>query len=57
MGGTVDEVGVRDKGGGEPYDRPVQPDDEDLGVRVEGLGYVQVEGDEGAKPCGPLVTF
>lgn len=48
--GAVDEVRVRDQGGGEPDHRPVQSDDEDLGVRVEGLCDVQVEGDKGAKP-------
>lgn len=50
MRGAVDEVRVRDQGGGESDHRPVQSDDEDLGVRVEGLCDVQVEGDKGAKP-------
>ncbi|KAK1487555.1 hypothetical protein CCUS01_14983 [Colletotrichum cuscutae] len=49
-GGGVDEVGEGDEGGGEAYDGPVEADDEDLGVGVEGLGDVEVEGDEGLEP-------
>lgn len=43
---AVDEVGVGDDGGGEADDGPVEPHDEDLGVRGKGLCDVEVEGDE-----------
>lgn len=52
---AVDEVGVGDEGGGEADDGPVEAHDEDLGVGVEGLGDVQVQGDEGPEPVLPGV--
>ena len=48
--GGVDEVGEADEGGGEAYGGAVEGCDEDLGVRVEGLGGVDVVGDEGGEP-------
>lgn len=50
MGRGVDEVRVGDEGGREANDGPVEAHDENLGMRVEGLGNVQIEGDEGAQP-------
>lgn len=41
---AVNEVGVGNKGGGEPYDGPVEANDEDFGMCVESLRDVQVEG-------------
>lgn len=46
---------VRYQSGGEADDRSVEADDEDLGVGVEGLGDVQVEGDKGPQPILPEV--
>jgi hypothetical protein len=46
----VDEVSEGDQGGAEPNDRAVQPDNEDLGVLIEGARDVEVVGDEGAQP-------
>jgi hypothetical protein len=46
----VDEVGEGDERGGEADHGPVERRDQDLGVRVEGLGDVEVEGDEGLEP-------
>lgn len=51
----VGEHDLRDQRGGEADDRAVEADDEDLGVSVEGLCDVQVEGDEGAQPELPDV--
>jgi hypothetical protein len=48
--GSVDEVGEADEGGGEAYGGAIEGCDEDLGVRVEGLGRVDVVGDEGREP-------
>jgi hypothetical protein len=48
--GGVDEVREADEGGGEAYGRAVEGCDEDFGVRVEGLGGVDVVGDEGGEP-------
>jgi hypothetical protein len=48
--GGVDEVGEADEGGGEAYGGAIEGCDEDLGVRVEGLGRVDVVGDEGREP-------
>lgn len=42
----VDEVGEAGQGGREPDDGPVERDDEDFRVRVEGLCDVEVVGDE-----------
>lgn len=47
--GAVDEVRVRDQGGRETDDGPVERRDEDLGVRVEGVGDLEVVGDEVAQ--------
>lgn len=46
----VDEVGVGDEGGREADGGAVEGGDEDFGVGVEGLGYVEVVGEEGAEP-------
>lgn len=50
VGHGVDEVGEGDEGGGEANDGAVEADDEDLGVRGEGVRDVEVEGDEGGEP-------
>jgi hypothetical protein len=50
VGRAVDEVGEGGDGGGEPHDGPVEADDEDLGVRAEGVADVQVEGCEVLEP-------
>ena len=50
VGRAVDEVGEGDEGRREADDGPVEADDEDLGVGVEGLGDVEVEGDEALQP-------
>lgn len=52
---AVDEVGEAGEGGGEADDGPVEPDDEDLGVRGEGVRDVEVVGDEALQPG--LVRF
>lgn len=44
MGCAVDEVCVGDEGGGQADHGAVEAYDEDFGVGVEGLGYVEVEG-------------
>jgi len=49
-GDAINKVGEGYKGGGKTDDGPVQTDDQDLGVRVEGLGDVEVVGDEVAQP-------
>lgn len=46
----VDEVRMGDEGGGEADGGAVEGCDEDFGVRVEGLGDVEVVGEEGAEP-------
>ena len=47
---AVHEVGKGHQGRRQPHDGPVQADDQDLGVRVEGLRRVQVVGQEAAQP-------
>lgn len=47
---AVDEVGRGDERGGEPDDGAVEADDEDLGVRGEGVGDVEVVGHEVLEP-------
>lgn len=49
-GGGVNEVGEADEGGGEAYGGTVEGCDEDFGVGVEGLGGVDVVGDESGEP-------
>lgn len=49
-GHAVDEVGEGHQGRREADDGPVEADDQDLGVRVEGLRRVEVVGDEAAQP-------
>lgn len=46
----VDEIRERDQGGGQPDGGAVERGDEDLGVRVEGVGYVEVVGYEVLQP-------
>lgn len=46
----VNEVGEGDEGGGETDDGAVERGDEDLGMRVEGVGDVEVAGDEVLEP-------
>ena len=46
MRGCVDEVGEGDEGGGEADGGAVESGDEDFGVRVEGVCYFEVVGDE-----------
>ena len=46
MRGCVDEVGEGDEGGGEADGGAVEGGDEDFGVRVEGVCYFEVVGDE-----------
>ena len=46
MRGGVDEIGERDESGGEADCGPVESGDEDFGVRVEGVCYFEVVGDE-----------
>lgn len=48
--GRVDEVGEGGQGRRQPDRGPVQRRDQDLGVAVEGLCYVQVVGHEAAQP-------
>lgn len=50
MRGGVDEVGEGDERGGEADGGAVERRDQDLGVCVEGVGDVQVVGDEGLEP-------
>lgn len=50
VGRRVDEVGVGGQGGRQADDGPVEPDDQDLGVRVKGLRRVEVVGDKGTQP-------
>lgn len=50
MRGRVDEVGEAQEGGGEADGGAVEGGDEDLGVRVEGLGGVKVVGREAREP-------
>ena len=50
MRGGVDEVREADESCAEAYGGPVEGCHEDLGVRVEGLGGVDVIGDEGGEP-------
>jgi hypothetical protein len=47
---AVDEVGKGDQRGRQANDGPVEPDDQDLGVRVKGLRRVEVVGHKGAQP-------
>lgn len=57
VGCAVDEVGKAGEGGSEADDWPVEADDEDLWVRGEGSGSVEVEGDERAQPQLVRVGF
>lgn len=50
MRGTVDEVAEGGDGGGEADGRAVERADEEFGVRVEGVGDVEVVGYEGLEP-------
>jgi hypothetical protein len=54
--GCVDEVGEGDEGGGEADCRAIEGCNEDFGVRVEGVGYVEVVCDEGFEPLLALVN-
>lgn len=53
--GGVDEVGEGDEGGGEADGGAVERGHEDVGVRVEGVGDVEVVGDKGLEPHLALV--
>jgi hypothetical protein len=55
VGCCVNEVGEGDEGGGEANCGPVEGCYEDFGVGVEGVGYVQVVGDEALQPLLALV--
>ena len=44
MGNAIDEVREGNQGGGEADGWAVESCDEDLGMRVEGLGDIQVVG-------------
>ena len=46
----VDKICKGSERRGQAYHRPVETDDEDLGVGVERLGGVEVVGYEGAEP-------
>lgn len=50
MGCAVDKVSVGGDGGGEADDGAVEAHDEDLGVRGEGVGDVEVVGCEVGEP-------
>lgn len=50
VGCGVDEVGEGDDGGGEADDGAIEADDEDFWVGAEGVGDVEVEGDEVLEP-------
>ena len=51
MRDAIDEIREGDEGGGKADCGTVESCDENLGMRVEGLGYVEVVGDEVAEPC------
>lgn len=46
----VDEVGKGNERGRQADDGPVEPHDQDLGVRIEGLSDVEVEGHKALQP-------
>lgn len=46
MGRAVYEVGEGDEGGGETDGGAVEGCDKDFWVRVEGIGYLEITGDE-----------
>lgn len=50
MRGGVDEVTEGDESGGEANSWSVESGDENLWVRVEGVCYFEIVGDEGAEP-------
>lgn len=50
MRGCIDEVTEGDEGGGKPNSRSIESGDENLRVRIEGVGYFEVVGHEGAEP-------
>jgi len=52
----VDEVAEGDESGGESNGGPVEGGDEDFGMRVEGVGYVEVVGDEGTEPVTAQIS-
>ena len=49
MWSCIDKIRVGDESGGEADGGAVEGRDEDFGMRVEGVGYVEVVGDEGAE--------
>lgn len=53
MGLVIGAEDVRYQSGGEADDGSIEADDEDLGMGVEGLGNVQVEGDKRPQPKLP----
>ena len=58
MWGCVDEVGMGDQRGRKTNGRAVQRSDEDLGVRVKGVGDVEVVGHKSAKrPFTTVLRF
>lgn len=57
VGRGVDEVGEGDQGGGETDGGAIERRHQDLGVRVEGVGDVQVVGDEALEPEAALVII
>lgn len=46
---AVDEIGMRDQGGREADDGAVERRDEDFRVGVEGVGHLEIVGDEVAQ--------
>ena len=49
MRSSVDEVRERDQGGGEADSRAIERSDQDFWVGVEGIGDLEVVGNEGAQ--------
>jgi hypothetical protein len=57
VGSAVDEIRECDEGGGETDCGAVEGGYEDFGVRVEGVGYVEVVGYEVFDPVALDVSF
>lgn len=56
MRGSVDEVRHCNQSSSKPYDGAIDSGYEDLAVRVEGLGNVEVVGSEGLEPLFELLV-
>lgn len=56
MRGGVNEVTEGDEGGGKPNSGSIEGGDEDFRMRVEGVGYFEVVGHEGAEPVTPEIS-